>query len=67
MIPLPRRRLGLLAAALPPAPALAQPAWPSRPIRLVVPCAPGGGSDFLAGTLGAAIALIRALGLTLDG
>lgn len=45
-----RRRLlgaaGLLALAL-PRPGLAQEAFPARPIRLVVPWAPGGASDVL--------------------
>jgi tripartite-type tricarboxylate transporter receptor subunit TctC len=51
-----RRKLsGLLAgAALLPVAARAQ-AWPSRPIRWIVPYPPGGGSDFLARTLAAAI------------
>jgi tripartite-type tricarboxylate transporter receptor subunit TctC len=44
-----RRRLGLAAAALPlaaPA-ALAQPAWPSRTVRIIVPWPPGGSTDIL--------------------
>jgi tripartite-type tricarboxylate transporter receptor subunit TctC len=39
-----RRTLLSLAATLPGA-ALAQPGFPSRPVRMVVPYAPGGGSD----------------------
>ncbi|WP_165585368.1 tripartite tricarboxylate transporter substrate binding protein [Roseococcus sp. SYP-B2431] len=50
-LPLRRRRLLAASALLPSlaAPALAQEApWPSRPIRIVVPYPPGGGSDVTA-------------------
>ena len=46
-----RRRAFLLAApalALGLGPLRAQSAWPSRPIRLIVPYPPGGGSDTMA-------------------
>jgi hypothetical protein len=51
-----RRTLGGLAtAAMLPTVASAQAPWPQRPLRWIVPYAAGGGSDFLARTLAAAV------------
>lgn len=46
-----RRDFNLLALAgtagsLASLPAWAQPAWPNRPIRMIIPSTPGGGTDF---------------------
>ncbi|MCX7371970.1 MAG: tripartite tricarboxylate transporter substrate binding protein [Alphaproteobacteria bacterium] len=40
-------RRALLAASALAAPALAQPAWPSRPVRVIIPFTPGGASDLM--------------------
>lgn len=52
--PISRRRFsltlaaGAAGAASIPAPLLAQPAWPNRPIRIIVPYTPGGFTDQMA-------------------
>ncbi len=50
-------RLGALGLAALAAPARAQPeAWPSRPLRWIVPYPAGGGTDLVARTVAAAVA-----------
>lgn len=46
------RRAALAALALP---ALGQPAWPARPVRLIIPYAAGGGTDILGRALAEAL------------
>ena len=54
MLPFTGRRAlvaATVAAALLPALACAQAAWPNRPIKLIIPFAAGGGTDVIARTM----------------
>src|SRR5215831_5960633 len=54
-VKLPRRRflqLTTSAAALLAAPRIAAQTYPLRPVRFIVPLAPGGGLDFIARVIG---------------
>ncbi|MGY0658346.1 Bug family tripartite tricarboxylate transporter substrate binding protein [Bordetella bronchiseptica] len=55
-----RRSFMLGAGALLAAPALGSPAWPSKPLRIVVPFPPGGPTDFVVRQL--SVPLAAALG-----
>lgn len=57
-MPVITRRAALAAALVPglPRPGVAQPAWPQRPVRLVIPFAPGGAADTLARSIAQHIA-----------
>src|SRR5262245_32023096 len=48
-------RLAACAATLLALPAAAQDAWPSRPVKLIVPSSAGGGTDLYARLLGQAL------------
>ena len=53
--PLAAGSLWLLCLPLCAAPAWSQPAWPARPIRVIVPTSPGGGTDIVTRALGARV------------
>lgn len=67
-----RRLLGIAGAAalagLVPAAAPAQPAaaWPTRPIRMIVPYAPGGGADIVGRIIGQCMAQGLGQGVVID-
>jgi tripartite-type tricarboxylate transporter receptor subunit TctC len=48
-------RAALALAALAATPARAQSSWPARPVHLIVPYAPGGGTDYFARLVGGAM------------
>ncbi len=48
-----RRLAGLLIIAAISCSAAAQETWPTKPVRLIIPSTPGGGTDFIARTLSA--------------
>ena len=62
-------RRGLLAAALAlaaTAPALAQPAWPTRPVTIIVPFAAGGSTDVVARMVGEKLSAIWGQNVVVD-
>ena len=58
--------LPLLIAAAAAAPAMAQPAFPSKPITLIVPFAPGGIADITARTVAESMAKTLGQGIVVD-
>lgn len=63
-----RRRQLVMAAAFAAAPRLAraQAAWPDRPIRLVVPFPPAGGTDVISREIGGRIAALTGWSIVVD-
>jgi tripartite-type tricarboxylate transporter receptor subunit TctC len=62
-----RRRTALCLAGVLAAPrAWAQPAWPGRAVRIVVPFTPGTGMDILARTLGPHLGLLWGQAIVVD-
>jgi tripartite-type tricarboxylate transporter receptor subunit TctC len=62
-------RRGLLVAALAlaaSAPALAQPAWPTRPVTIIVPFAAGGSTDVVARMVGEKLSAIWGQNVVVD-
>lgn len=57
--------LALLAALLPPLPAQAQD-WPARPVRVIVPFPPGGGTDTVARPLTAKLSQLSGQQFVID-
>lgn len=55
MKPMPLVRAAACALLLVVVPAGAQEAWPARPVKLIVPSSPGGGTDLYARLLGQAL------------
>ena len=56
----------LAAILLAPGPSLAQEAWPAKPIRLIVPFPPSGGTDLLSREFAAAIAAATKWTIVID-
>ena len=65
--PLPRRAaLGAVAAFAAARPLRAQPNWPNRPIAVLVPNPPGGGTDFAARLFQEALSRALGTGVVID-
>jgi tripartite-type tricarboxylate transporter receptor subunit TctC len=58
--------LGLVAAAVPAGPAFAQADYPAKPIRLIVPFPPGGGTDMIARAVAQKVAELNKWSVVVD-
>jgi tripartite-type tricarboxylate transporter receptor subunit TctC len=63
---MPTRRALLAAASLAPLAAQAQEAWPSRPVRMIVPFPPGGAADLVARMLAAHLQAALGRGVVIE-